>query len=46
MIYATERHEQMYQLVDSTHRLLTHRRNKQISNYERRSEENVSVGTG
>ena len=46
MIYTTERHEQVYQHMDSTHRLLTQGRNKQISNYERRSEANMSVGTG
>jgi hypothetical protein len=43
MIYAMERHEQMYQHTDSTHRLLPQRRNQQISNYERRSEANVLV---
>ena len=35
MIYATERHEQVYQHMDRTRRLLPQRRNKQISNSER-----------
>ena len=46
MIYATERHEQVYQHMESNPRLLPQSRNKQIGNYERRSEANVSVGTG
>ena len=46
VIYATELHEQMYKHVESTYRLLTQHRNQQISNYEQRYEENVSVDTG